>query len=417
MKSLSIFSLLVFLTISNTLFSQITITDLSEKKVERIVSQPVPYDSLINWKEHEKKIDYKQYIGLQVYLPPCNSLEIYNYCFPQKTRKINDQIFDNYYTIINVLYGDTLEYLFDEVLKDPGRNNRPNLLYVLKNDKLPDTLYFDNNFNTWWGTSNLILVPYFVKQKQLYKDKQLIYTDEKGVRLDDSYFNGDLFIDDVLIRVTSENNAGQFETKAKKVILQRGSKWLCTDVTLMNYSKVYTKDCLKDDHTYSDKVEPNIYNIFFILKNDKNETIALNSLSPIRGLYEHNPEDYAFWGNRNIGFVFEMEYLKSKNEKKLQSQQLLAKQKQEDVLRKQKEKTEIAKRKTECIRLFGQTDGELIADRNLKIGMNEEMCKYSWGTPLWTDKITNGNGVFEVWNYWLGYKLYFQNNILKRIDE
>ena len=103
--------------------------------------------------------------------------------------------------------------------------------------------------------------------------------------------------------------------------------------------------------------------------------------------------------------------------KKLQQQQLIANKKRDELLKNEKEKKDFENRKTEYISKFGQQYGELIANYKVKIGMTSEMCKYAWGLPIWTNKITSENGTIEVWHCGSGYKLYFTNNILKIIEE
>src|ERR1700747_3353976 len=50
-------------------FSQITITEIKKRK-DTTVLRPAPYDSLKNMEEKENPIDYKQYVGLDIYIPP-----------------------------------------------------------------------------------------------------------------------------------------------------------------------------------------------------------------------------------------------------------------------------------------------------------------------------------------------------------
>ena len=81
------------------------------------------------------------------------------------------------------------------------------------------------------------------------------------------------------------------------------------------------------------------------------------------------------------------------------------------------EKMEIEKHKVECINLFGQQNGTLIAQGNVKINMTIDMCRYAWGNPLWSNKTTTEYRTVEDWYYGLGYSLHFENGLLKRIEE
>ena len=91
-----------FLAGTSLLYSQITITEV-EKIEERIVLKPAPYDSLKNWEYHKKLGDYKQYIGLQIYLPPTanKSIGIYpgsqnNFLFSIKPSTIKTNVKSSY---------------------------------------------------------------------------------------------------------------------------------------------------------------------------------------------------------------------------------------------------------------------------------------------------------------------------------
>ncbi len=70
------FILFLFL-FSRLVYSQVTIGAI-EKKEEKIVLKPPPYDSLKNFEDqYPSFIDYRQYIGLQVYLPPSFSSDVF----------------------------------------------------------------------------------------------------------------------------------------------------------------------------------------------------------------------------------------------------------------------------------------------------------------------------------------------------
>jgi len=56
-------------------YSQISIGKI-EKKIDILVLKPEPYDSLKNLTWQKSNIDYKQYIGLQFYLPPFSNPQI-----------------------------------------------------------------------------------------------------------------------------------------------------------------------------------------------------------------------------------------------------------------------------------------------------------------------------------------------------
>jgi len=452
--------MIIIINSPNFLFSQVTITEI-EKIEENIVAKPSPYDSLKNWEYKERLSDYKQYIGLQIYLPPIkNKLlgEFYgcqnNFLFSihpsiiktRPTEKIrmerqngemtdslvipfygqeigyslvyrkiqfdsvvtfvyfpyhyyydvhpnigissdSSKVSNTYFTILNVYYSTKLDSILNRMkdalnsYKNHHKNNflicrftdeiccsyRNDLdvIYLLKNNSNNDSLFcFQKN--------EFILVPYFLKQKELYQNRELIYDDSKTNY--GAFNNRTLEEYDIRYKIKYEDNSGIESETGKKVLIEPGSKWTCTDVTLLKPS----------------------YKIHYILMNDKNEQVALTSLK---------------------GFIEKSSYLKREADSKLQQEQLLQKQKQEEIRKKEEERIAWERHKNECIRLFGQKEGELIAQGKVSINMTMDMCKYSWGNPLWTSRSITEYLTYEVWYYGLGYSLHFENGILKRIEE
>lgn len=405
-----LFFKLFLLTSTNSLYSQVTTTEI-EKIEEKIISKPAAYDSINDWSsDHEKLSDYKKYIGLQIYLSPkfkrpdpknpshCennflfalkpnDSLKTfvykpftYNYSEyrgsyePIRTKTIvcsdANEINNTYFTILNVIYGINLNSYFKSLGRidyDSECNGfgRYDYMFLLKNDKTGDLLYSPGT-NFRGNTSHdkdFILVPYFVKQKSLYQGVDFIFDEDNTHTMSDSR------------QIEKyEDNSGYEREREKEVIINPKSKWRCSDVTLLKPS----------------------YKLHYILNNDKGEQIALTDLG---------------------GFIDAKSYTKREADKKLQYQQLVAKNKQEELLTKEKEKRTFEKRRYECIRKFGQQTGELIAQGKVKINMTKEMCKDSWGTPFSSDKTITESAVYEHWYYWYGYSLHFVNGLLKRIDE
>jgi len=249
-------------------------------------------------------------------------------------------------------------------------------LFILRNDLNGDTLYC-NDIN------HFILVPFFIKQKELYRHKRLIYDDEKTSW--GAFVNIPRSELDSRFVVKSEDDNGEVEIKGKNVTIDLGSKWTCTDVTLIKTPENIEQYSTQPSHQ-----------IYYLLKNDKDQQIALTNIK---------------------GFIEEQNYLKREAEKKLQKEQLLTIKRQEEQVKKEIKKKNNERRHLESISLFGQLNGELIAQGKVKIGMTKEMCQYAWGKPLWLNKTTTKKGIFENWFYFMGYSLHFENNTLTRIEE
>lgn len=65
---------------------------------------------------------------------------------------------------------------------------------------------------------------------------------------------------------------------------------------------------------------------------------------------------------------------------------------------------------------FGVSNFNLILSGKVKVGMTKEMCEYSWGKPEDINKTTGSWGIHEQWVYSGGSYLYFENGILKTIQ-
>ncbi len=475
-----ILKFILFALLSNpfNLYSQISITEI-EQIEEKIVTKPKPLDSLKNWEYKEKLSDNKQYIGHQIYLPPFeDSKEIINNSYTDikpfmystlpniiiidTTEKnlmikkswhqssyytsgwksiyydkiytivykpnyykgmISDRSYEDleigisnkssevsnrYYRIIDVIYGDKCQNtlrMLDSILgqkrdeistisdeyhyslkkdfnsqlweknqnkifvhycKELQHNNfNHNILFLVKDEKNGDTIICRD-------TRRFVLVPHFVKLKNTYENKTFLYGPEKDGS--GSYLRYNKIESDPRINIKSEDKYGNEIYKNKEVIVEPGSKWMCISVTLLKPS----------------------YDITYILKNDKDEQIALKNLN---------------------GFIEESMYIKIESDKKLKQEQIMARVKLEKLQREENEKMEIEKHKVECINLFGQQNGTLIAQGNVKINMTIDMCRYAWGNPLWSNKTTTEYRTVEDWYYGLGYSLHFENGLLKRIEE
>jgi hypothetical protein len=148
------------------------------------------------------------------------------------------------------------------------------------------------------------------------------------------------------------------------------------------------------------------------LKNDNGETIAFENINPVEGEIESILHD-----KNDCNLILLSDYIKKETEAKIKSELLIAQKKQQALIKKRNEQIAYEKRKEEFINKFGQQYGDLIALHKVQIGMSKEMCRYSWGEPLWIDKTTTETGIYEHSYYWLGYSLHFVNGVLKRSEE
>lgn len=424
------------------IFSQVTISNY-EKKIDTTYIRPEPYDSLSdcllrfkpngNFELEKSKI----YIGTQFYLPPLsnekndslayvqapilytqkfNTMKIdtqnrkswleLGYHFSDdplrlidKVRKYNGiatniykpflyqiketennievsvgtskEIGDRYYTLINLEIANPEKILQTESDFKELAINRNYLahysilpygmyetgLFTLKDNISGDTVYCTGDL------SNFICVPYFIKQKKIFEKNFFIYT---GSNLEKTNL------------VTT-----------KKFNLENGSKWLCKEVTLIKNGQDYVNGPFVK------------YKINYVLINNVGNTIF---------------QDEYDWGE-NSSFIAEEKIIEQEINKKLKEDEIIANQKQVESENKRKKQIEYEKRKTDCIALYGESDGSIIAQNKVKIGFNLDMCKLAWGSPFNRNKTTTELKVYEDWYYAYGRSLHFENGILKTIEE
>lgn len=390
----------------NRVNSQITIGNIEIKK-DTTILKPATYDSLNDFKVQEKLLDYKQYIRLKLYLPPLTNptideyirfdgfflftkkptlipinenMKIYKYryeniltCvykpFHQDTNSDNayvssdaEMIGNKYYTIIDAIYGDELMYLkheidsvletSDEKIYSDDRSSRAkfaNCECILKlvNDSNGDTLYTVYTYK-------FFLVPYFLKQKQLYDKKTFIAK-----------------VDNELTDVTTD----------KEIEIKALSRWIC-EVNLLKVNETY--------------------GIYYILTNELNQKITSTP--------------YLKKGNFDPYFILEDEYIANEKQKQFKNAELIAEKKKVQQIKIEKERIEKENHYNYCINNFGKLNGELIAQGKVSIGMTTKMCETSWGKPNDTSKTTTAYGTTETWYYGWKYSLHFQNGILVRIE-
>jgi len=451
-----------------TSFSQITITDF-DKKIEREVLKPPSFDSTKKYElfdvyksdeqfsqydpTYPKSEDlyYKQYIGLKVYLPPCQDEELKGFysttpsfvkldkpanyfnqrCdsvmtfiykptfieegsgFVSKTEYDADmvgfftnckEVANKYYTVIDFLNQDSLisvrnnmnSYMDSKVLEELKTFSpmiKDEFLYgevgfVIKDDASGDTLLSLGHLDKF------VLVPYFVKQQQMFNGKAFTLVTTQSSELEAKEY---LTFKDLITN--------------KDVFLQNNTEWNC-EVTLLDYNKIEV-----DKRQSNNKQN---YTIAYILRNGT-QTIALTDID-IYGGIQIVPylgiQDKGFGRDRNsYAFILSDVYAKQEAEKKLKREALLAKQKQDEVIRINKAKAAKEKFRIHCIEKFGQPLGEIIAQGKVRIGMTTDMCETAWGKPFDKFKTTTASRTTESWYYGWKRSLYFENGTLVQIKE
>jgi len=349
-----------------------------QNNVNKVSDKYIYNPSNIAKEYHKTLITDSLYTDIYHPLLFSGNFDYYNNKYDFKFKNNNDLIGNKYYQIIDIIYGKSLNTLFkldlyctliseetkvkkNEIidLKKNIRLNASNVAFVLLDLESSDTVYYWEK-----GQNKFILVSYFVKQKELFENRNLINQSGFSTR-------------DVRVKINSEDNYGNTVLKEKEVKVSYGSKWLCKEVTVLEQTG----------------------KMVYLLVNENGDMIAIDNL------------------NKSYKFILESELIKQEQEKQLLAEQLEAKRKKELQEEKERERVFFENRKRECISKYGVKNGELIANNKVKIGMTKEMCEMAWGKPMWINKTTTEYGLYENWHFGFTKSLHFENGILNRIEE
>lgn len=412
--------LLAFISIVQTSFAQITYGEINKRETIHFKA-PKPYDSINDF--HKSNIneldldeinkiadyrlkdslyerlefnDYKKYVGLDFFLPKYIKDKTYSLSLISKNnKKITDknnneiytnnyyriatenEIFDNYYKVIDVKNRIEIENKINEEYKKlraqgiktsyelPGKMyNGNNILFTLVKKNSTDTLYIQSKTID----EDFTLVPYFLKMKELYNGKKMIAIN------DIKYHN---LIEEIDV------------TTSKKIVIPNLSIWTC-EINLLKDS----------DNNNKPK---------FIFKNEIGQVIVLNNWCRSR-----RNNGYAE-GSKHLDdlyFVTELKYNEIQRFKKLKD----AEKKLEITNKNNLEKLRQKKHVEKCLNLYGEKNGNLIAKNEIEIGMNKNMCLISWGKPFDTYTVKTANKTLEILHYSYQKSLYFENDILYKIE-
>lgn len=73
-------------------------------------------------------------------------------------------------------------------------------------------------------------------------------------------------------------------------------------------------------------------------------------------------------------------------------------------------------KKQDLITLFGQTNGNLVANNKVALGMSFEMCRLAWGTPLKIYNSVDASGKYTIWVYNFDTLIYFKDDKVVRMQ-
>jgi len=417
MKIFKILIYLICLFETLQINSQIKIKEIIQRE-DTVVSKPKNYDGISDFQFHENIEDYKQYIGYDIFVLPTMTL------FSEKTTTFEE--YDTYiYKPINTEFisNNSPSYVTSDTLY----SNRTLKIIDISDDYEKDSIismiqkssyrnaYLNSGFErskiygTYFKLKDTITNEIFYTSLKISEDNDRVYgasEDYKKIKFNKSHsdfifvpffeFLKNKYNNKVMIMMRGEGyvSGDIYSKKNINRLNKQFSKWKCK-VEVVNLKK----DLIVN--TPSSRINPSEYaeqdtKIFFLLTNEFEETIATPDLI-----------------NYDFVFVSKEEYDLIKIEEKLNA--LQKEQKKKDLIASNQKR--LKAEKIELEKKYGLEIATLIVTNNVKIGLNKEICKLSWGKPLSKNETINSNGNYEIWYYWGNSSLTFLNNKLIQINK
>ncbi len=378
--------LLILLKLS---YSSAQITSTEIKPIEKPIEKTKSYDGVSDFQIQERYIDYKQYIGLKIYVPANYTYGFFegNSGFPVKGPV--------YFTIKDVIFGKESEEVinrtrFGSTYTIIARNGGP--LLVLQeegNDKIY-YFYFEDYMD------DFVLVNYFLKQKELHDNKKYVIVSYDNEFQDYSSFE--------MIKC-----GGLY-----------GGVWTCevnmVKETVDDYSRTGAKrEIQKMQYIFRDTSG---HIISRNARKNSEEAIQKNSIFFVTKLNNNKFYNSYFDNKHNLVFMLKEDY--SSEYKKIEEKKNkdLAKDKI-NSLKNNVKNAEAKKKWLQAIKVkYGVENANLISQGKIKLGMNSEMCAIAWGGLYYEiiSRIQDSSGTHEIWKHQVyGTNLYFKNNKLYKI--
>ena len=359
------------------------------------VEPEIKYDSLTNLRPYDYRDYYKRFIGQSILFYPRNP-----------NSKTLPKYFANFMT------------------PHPEKNTQMNIYkpQYVKNEKvtlcaLPYTRYK----NSTYQIPKKIKDPAFSTNTGNFTP----YTEIEGktFKILDIY-NGVSYSDPFTFTLLSENNDivywltepgkydGNTNTNQRYPVIVSGyiekmkQLYLNKDVYIVSYTPAKKYKCT--EIVYSGK--ENQYMVpSLVLKGDNDNLIVPLGTAP--SLFSSQIEYYDKRLKEQEPTIEKMAIMEAS-----QYEALLLKQKLASEESAKKEAAEKQQKIQLLCKKYGQTNGKLISEGKVKIGMTKEMCIDAWGKPKSVNKSSGAWGVHEQWVYGLSSYLYFENGKLTSIQ-
>lgn len=393
---------------------------------DKPILRPQCFDSLTDITYQKRPIDYKKYIGYQIYFKPfskkCDAIKNYGVYTAAMNYSPVDYLFSNDTSVI--IKNGKIPYKEIQVTFDSRLGYKNKKEYDEKIDKEKTNVYMphfyhyktDRMTGAIWGN--------------IYSDPDSLGGTYFTITDIKAYNNGLKKLED--IDPTNDRAFTYLYIFLKDEKRNKSLYWKCDVSTLKNYfgdmhpfilvpyfeklQKTYLNQDVYFPSEKKDLVDVNTRELVTIKKGEV-WTCSDVSLSETKKQFVKLTY-FLKKGDIEVAMTDRGFILESKHQHELLEQQI----KEEEKKRAEEEKMAEDRRKQEefradCIRKWGQKKGEMIANGMVSIGMTKEQCETAWGFPInKTISVLTGHAA-ETWYYGYGSYLYFENDILKIISK
>lgn len=330
-------------------------------------------NALAQYQEKEEKYEREFVVSTDIYnattedkqLPDMSRDDIKNYV-RNKIYTPYESIQKTYFTILNIEIAASIEAkkgLFSALENwDDKYNDVAYLRFTLKNETSGDELYWIHRTDLKYH--EMFLVPYFEKMQKTYKGQNVVPTAK--------------------MESLADINTGE------PVNIQPKEVWQCYEVTFVNLKdKRFIRPCL------------------FLEKDGSRVMIEFDDFTE-RKWGVLSEEDHI----RRPAFILERDYDEIVAERKRTAEE---KQRLEEERSRLEEQARVERNK-QIMQKYGNKYGKMICEGKVCLNMTKEMCIEAWGEPLYVNSTIVSGLVHEQWVYgWHNY-LYFDNGVLKAIQ-
>lgn len=456
MKKL-ICNILLAFVFANT-YAQITISE--ENIQEKVVVKPQLFDSLSDIRPQRHAVEYKKFIGYQLYGLPvskkyeckqsnCDPRTQFLHTLTKKAIEIphvpyeKSEVGAAYLMVCggtkDQLKGTALkQYLEREKQYNASFQDSTDIYHAIYTNEVPNqnsSIFYQSSPNAYYTPYDKIQNTYFTILDFKIGDsfsikKNMMYTLDEWENPYNT--NPELCIIQILLRNETTKDTLYWQGQARhiynsyfalvpyfeKIVSQYKNKDIVPTRAIKNLVDINTGATVMInpaekwhcyDVTFLHTKEYSLVQPYVLIENGQYKVRI-----PFRDLDVHKYSELTDVELETAPlFIMSEEYDKLVAEKQRTVEERLAEQKERERL----EELERQQRRDNILKKYASTGyAQLIADKKICLNMTKEMCLDSWGYPLYTNTTIVEGLTMEQWVYGLGNYVYFENGIISAIQ-